>query len=124
MPDPICPKCGSAMVLKTTNKFRYPSGLPRRFWSCSKWPDCECCHGAHPDGKPFGVPADDETKKLRIAAHEVFDQLWKSRGMRRGDAYRCMQRMMGMTEDQAHIGMFNADQCRRLIGLLRLNGEE
>ncbi len=50
-----------------------------------------------------------------MAAHEAFDLLWKSGKMCRRKAYKVMQEVMGMTEDQAHIGCFNADQCMLLI---------
>lgn len=110
-----CPECGSPMVLRETKRFTYKNGTPRKFYGCSQWPKCAATHGAHPSGEPLGVPADAKTKRLRIEAHQAFDQLWKSGMMSRDKAYRVMQKVMGMTEDEAHIGRFTKDQCLLLI---------
>lgn len=106
------------MRLRTTQKYHYRNGQPRRFWGCSRWPDCDCVHGAHPDGKPLGIPADDATKQARIKAHAAFDRLWKPElggQLRRKEAYRVMRELMGMTNDEAHIGRFDTPQCETLI---------
>ena len=34
---PSCPKCGSAMALRTAKKGRQPG---KQFWGCSRYPDC------------------------------------------------------------------------------------
>jgi len=51
-------------------------GRNRHFYGCSRWPDCRATHGAHPDGKPMGVPADAETKKLRQGVHKQAERIW------------------------------------------------
>jgi hypothetical protein len=101
-----CPECGSAMLLRQS-KF----GL---FYGCIEYPKCKAAHGAHADGKPLGTPANPETKKARIRAHDAFDELWKGRHMSRSEAYTWMQRTMGLPEDEAHIGKFTIDQCEEL----------
>ena len=105
-----CPDCGKDMVLKNS---RY--GL---FYGCVDFPDCRSTHGAHPDGSPLGIPANKETKLLRIAAHNAFDCLWQSGSMRRKDAYRWLMRAMRMSHQEAHFGRFTAEQCRRAIAAL------
>ncbi|MBV8782508.1 MAG: topoisomerase DNA-binding C4 zinc finger domain-containing protein [Phycisphaerae bacterium] len=107
MPDPICPDCGAPMVLRSSPKFRYRSGEPRKFFGCSRFPECTATHCAHPDGKPMGTPADTATKQARIRAHGAFDQLWKGPSA-------------PMSPDDAHIGRFTAEQCEQLIERLRL----
>ena len=105
--DHPCPECGSSMVLRTS---KY--GL---FYGCVEYPKCTSAHGAHKKtGKPLGKPADKKTKLARIRAHASFDQLWKSKHMERDDAYTWMQEAMEMSEDEAHIGKFNEDQCDKL----------
>jgi ssDNA-binding Zn-finger/Zn-ribbon topoisomerase 1 len=114
----ICPDCGSPMVLKTTTKFRDRAGHDRKFFGCSRFPDCTRTWSATPDGLPHGIPAmDEETRQARNAAHEVFDRLWKppTGRMTRPQAYLHMRTLMGMSRDQAHIGNFDAEQCRELI---------
>lgn len=113
-----CPECGAPMVLKTTTRYTYRSGAPRKFYGCSKWPACNATHGAHESGEPLGIPANAETKVARIKAHDAFDLLWKSGAMTRKDAYRLMRELMGMTAEECHIGRFSKDECERLVEAL------
>jgi ssDNA-binding Zn-finger/Zn-ribbon topoisomerase 1 len=115
--DLICPECGRPMRLKSTQKYTYSSGLPRKFYGCTGYPDCRGTHGAHPNGEPFGIPGDAETKAARMRAHAMFDRLWKPPAgtMKREQAYKLMQRLMQMNEEQAHIAKFSAEQCELLI---------
>lgn len=110
---PRCGECGADMVLRYTKKYN------RKFWGCSQWPQCDGTHGAHEDGRPLGRPADKETKQWRMKAHKAFDQLWKTGIVQpRRMAYRWMQDAMGLTAEQAHIGMFDKAQCQELIRLV------
>lgn len=102
-----CP-CGAAMVLRQS---RFGP-----FWGCSRFPACKGSHGAHPDGRPLGVPADEATKRARIAAHQAFDEYWRGiRGMKRGTAYHWLQGQLGLSAEECHIGRFDAATCRRVI---------
>ncbi len=117
-----CPDCGGKMVLRDS-----VHGL---FYGCRAFPRCKATHGAHKaTGQPLGTPADTPTKRARQAAHVLFDQLWKGKALRgrhrghpemkRGEAYAWMAEAMGLTKDEAHIGLFNAEQCEQLRELLR-----
>lgn len=108
-PALTCPEpgCGAAMQLRPSR-----FGL---FYGCVRFPTCRGTHGAHPDGRPLGVPASTETKQARIRAHEAFDRLWRSGRMDRRSAYHWMQQVMGLTSAEAHIGRFDRDQCEQLI---------
>lgn len=106
----MCPDCGSRMRLRNS---RY--GL---FYGCTRFPACKATHGAHPNGKPLGVPADEATKRFRIEAHSYFDRLWmREHGgwMRRGEAYAWMRETMSMSAEEAHIGRFTIAQCKWLV---------
>lgn len=107
--DLICPECRSPMRLRESQ-----FGL---FYGCSRYPKCKATHGAHPTGEPFGIPAGPETRKWRIRAHEEFDKLWHGEHatMSRAQAYRWMIVNMALPADEAHIGRFSVDQCKRLI---------
>lgn len=50
-----------------------------------------------------------------MKAHDAFDPLWKSGRMKRGQAYAWMCKALGISRDEAHIGMFSVDQCKTLI---------
>jgi len=109
--DLKCPEagCDSLMVLRES---RYGP-----FYSCARYPKCTGSHGSHPDGTPLGIPADKETKKARMDAHAVFDLLWQPVGApySRSAAYFEMRTMMGLSEEKAHIGNFDIDQCMDLV---------
>ena len=94
-------------------------GKPTRYgmrYACSE-PGCTVVGW---DG-PTSTPADAETREIRHRAHSVFDPLWKGQHpvMRRGEAYRWLSAVMEVPQKKAHIGMFNAAQCRCLIDAAR-----
>lgn len=101
-----CAECGAPMELRSS-KF----GL---FYGCTRYPECQGKHGAHKNGQPLGIPADKETKRARMDAHETFDTLWKGGQMSRSFAYQWMQEQMGLSSEEAHIGRFTIEQCRLL----------
>ena len=128
-----CPECGGTMRLKPS---RY--GL---FFGCSNFPQCRATHGAHPDGRPLGTPAKLETKRARMAAHEIFDGLWmgalamydldhpskpsrdrkrtrrKILRVARRRAYDWLAERLGLPDDECHIGSFDLETCRRVVAL-------
>jgi ssDNA-binding Zn-finger/Zn-ribbon topoisomerase 1 len=111
-----CPECGEIMRLISTAK-----GI---FYAC---PDMRCgtFHGAHSDGRPVGEPADRETRDWRIKAHQIFDKLWLGKGKgARNSAYCWLQRVLGMTAQECHIGLFTAGQCQRVIYAVRQRQEQ
>ncbi len=109
-----CGDCGAKMVLK--------GGIYGLFYSCTNWPGCRGAHGAHPDGKPMGIPADYDTRKLRQAAHSALESTWSPGGRQlfpsRTHAYEWVQAAMGLTATEAHIARFDAAQCKKLIEAL------
>lgn len=103
-----CGECGAEMQLRKSPKF------PKPFWGCTKFPACRGAHGAHPNGRPLGVPANAETKAARIRAHDVFDRLWLSKiTMTRTKAYKLLAAKLGLEE--VHIGESDIAQCGRII---------
>lgn len=111
--DLRCGECSAPMMLRESQKF------PRPFYGCTRFPECRGTHGAHADGTPLGTPANKDTKKARIRAHSVFDQIWQQKLVKsRGGAYNWMRQVMGLSHSQAHIGEFDADQCEKLVELV------
>lgn len=115
-----CGECGAPMALRTS---RYGP-----FYGCSTWPRCRGTHGAHADGRPLGIPADERTKRARMEAHAMFDRLWRGWGApfrgkaRRGGrsaAYRWMQEAMGLSPEEAHIARFDEARCAELMQKLK-----
>lgn len=110
-PEPSCP---GRLVLK--------SGKYGPFYGCSKWASSRCPggHGAHEDGSPLGIPAPQKTRRARRLTHELFDKMWREPDgyVTRGGAYRWLQLAMNMTADDAHIGRFTLEECRKLYRIL------
>lgn len=110
--SPICPDCGAPMVLRETMKFPQKNGQPGLFYGCKRFPRCKATHGAHPDGRPLGIPANAETKAARHRAHTAFDFIWEQQLLTRGAAYRWLSKKMGY---EAHMGEMDIEQCDRVI---------
>lgn len=108
------PDCGAPMVLRVTRRAPWTG---RKFYGCSRFPECRSTHGAHPDGTPLGIPATKATKQARIRAHDVFDQLHRPGRMTRSQAYVFLAKRMGMSKDECHIGRFDAAQCDQVIAI-------
>lgn len=108
-PNLVCPECGAQLLLKNS---RYGP-----FYGCEHWPKCEGSHCAHPDGSPVGVPANRETKLARRAAHAAFDEVRVVLDMRKGQAYRWLQKAMEMTPEECHMGKFDKATCERVIAV-------
>lgn len=107
-----CPECAAPMRLIRHFQFGKP------FYGCSKFPKCRGSHGAHADGRPLGKPADQATKKLRILAHDWFDQLWKECGYTRKEAYSMLADQLKVKE--VHIGEQDAEGCQAVIQAARI----
>lgn len=110
-----CPNCGPEYGSVMVQRIRRSDGSP--FWGCERFPRCKATHGAHPDGKPLGVPGTPETKAARKRAHDAFDRLWTEGGMRRDGAYKWLADSMGLSAEAAHMGAFDAKQCELVVEL-------
>ena len=110
MKNLICPECGARLIYKPS-KFG-------GFYGCENYQTTKCkgAIGCHVGTRtPLGVPANQETRKLRTKAHLLFDNLWKNKQMKRKEAYKWLAEKMILSQDKAHIGMFNKEQCEYLI---------
>ena len=114
-----CPYCGRPASL-VTGKEIYPhrSDLNHlNFYQCKP---CAAYVGTHKGTfKPLGRLANAELRKAKIAAHAAFDPIWRSNNMSRGAAYKWLANQLGMTRDECHIGMFDLDQCQKVIAVCR-----
>lgn len=82
---------------------------------------CDARVGTHRRSKtPLGTLANAELRDMRTRCHKVFDRLWKSKEMSRSNAYKWMQKVMGLSPEKAHIGMFNEQQCLELLHHLKI----
>lgn len=90
------------------------------FWSCVRWPECSGKVGTHPDGSPLGTPADPETAEARKAAHEAFDEWWRSKGWSRAEAYLWLERHAA----KPHIAEMTREECKELEELVEEQSDD
>ena len=119
-----CPECGGEMILRKSPKY------PKPFYGCLHYPLCRATHGAHPDGRPLGKPADSVTKRWRIAAHAALDPLWgrdeegihcQIQKRHRRAVYAWLAEQLGIRNvgEECHIAMFDSEQCQRVIDVCK-----
>ena len=117
---PQCPYCGESSQ-PVTGKVIYPHRPDLEhlnFYLCAP---CEAYVGCHDERYtldklnpvPLGRLANAELRKAKQLAHSAFDQLWKTNGMTRAEAYTWLASEMGIDKDKCHIGMFDVEQCYR-----------
>lgn len=121
----FCPYCGDTIIV-TFEKVVYGRAVSDRglVIACSRYPVCDSYTGWSPMGLYYGVPvvlADKQTRKARVEAHEWFDRLWRAPTplMSRKAAYARLAERFDLPPEQAHIKLFNYDQCQRLIVMVR-----
>lgn len=114
----LCDYCGQPAPL-VTGRDVYPHrpDLGRKwFYICLP---CGAWVGCHPGTtNPLGRLANAELRAAKMAAHAAFDPLWKSGRMKRGQAYGWLAGKLGIAKNECHIGMFDADRCRRVVAVI------
>lgn len=117
MGRPRCLHCDGLAEKITDTSVRGHRRGARVIWLCrvcDAWVGCR-----RGTDKPLGLPANAEVRAARRLAHSHFDQLWKSGEMTRTEAYKWLSSIMGVRYQQAHIALFDADQCRRVIEMVK-----
>ena len=108
-----CHYCGKDAKLTTGHEVypHRPDLADLKVWACFP---CDAWVGTHKnsrDHKPLGRLANAELRKAKMRAHAAFDPWWKSGQMTRHEAYRLLAEKMGIDPKDAHIGMFDVEQC-------------
>lgn len=126
----LCPYCDEP-AMPVSGRVIYPhrSDLwTKPFWRCGP---CRAWVGCHPGTeRPLGRLADAELRIAKLAAHSAFDPLWKakmrrdgcSKGKARGAGYAWLAEQLGIEKKRCHIGMMNADECRRVVEVCQRRG--
>lgn len=111
----ICRYCGSPVVY-TSNAEIY--GKEYGTGKCYLCRNCRAFVGVHPGtDTPLGTLANEELREWRKEAHFWFDRIWKkpTRITTRYNAYGYLARKMGLPREETHIGMFEIEQCKKVI---------
>lgn len=119
---PTCPYCSKPAAL-VNGAVIYPHRrdlASKSFWFCAQ---DQAWVGCHPGtNTALGRLANSELREAKRAAHDAFDPLWtdtggsrNKRGRARESAYDRLAHALGIPRAQCHIGMFDADLCRRTV---------
>lgn len=114
MVEVVCPYCGGDAE-HVTGEVIYPHRrdlFHRKFYLCKA---CDAYVGCNLNGRPLGSLANAELRRARLAAHNAFDPLWKSGGVRRVEAYAWLSREVGVPKEKCHIGMFDLRECKKVL---------
>lgn len=115
--NPICPYCNavSELVLGRRIYPHIPKIHDKKYYLCAP---CKAWVGCHPDSDtPLGTLADAYLRAARSEAHKAFDTIWRQSVMSRTQAYAWLSKEMNVPPAKCHIGMFDMDQCRRVVAL-------
>ena len=111
-----CPCGHKAVLARSTEVWRKDYGF---IYICRR---CGAYVGCHSNSsEPLGTPANVTLRRLRKKCHELFDPLWlrsKNKRKNRKRAYRFLQKVLGVDEERAHIGMLTKEECKKLIKIL------
>lgn len=117
-----CPYCGAKAVLRPAS-YVYGASLTekgRHLYLCSNWPACDAYVSAHKSTLlPMGTLANGTLRHKRILAHRALDELQRHRHMDKWAAYLWLQMQLGLSSEEAHIGLFSTGQCEQVIKLCR-----
>ena len=123
--NPICPICEKPSI-KITGEDLYrsrPDLYDKKFFRCEDHTDYYV--GCHADGKPLGVLANKEHRRLKTLCHEIFDPFWatmptsRGRHLARLEAYSRLSGDMEISADETHFGMFTEDQCKKAYEIIQ-----
>lgn len=98
---PQCPVHKRSMVLKKRERHQYECPVI----------DCDVvCHMG-----TTSTPADLKTRVMRYHAHLVFDKFWVNNDQQgRTRLYQKLAKELGIPDAECHIGMFDAEMCRKV----------
>lgn len=114
--DYVCPCCGSSASIRDSAVI-YGKSYGQAL-ICDRFPACDTFVGCHrASGKPKGTMAERALREARKRAHASFDPLWRDGKLSRHEAYAWLSSEMGVEPNQCHIGLFDVEQCQRVVDL-------
>jgi len=125
----ICPYCNKKPEFVDGKEIYGKHSDYGMFWLCRR---CDAYVGVHKGtDQPLGRLANTTLRALKKEAHMYFDNLWKvllkpgiTKNVARSEAYKWLSDVMKVPMPEAHIGMFNEEQCRLVIYYSQLKLQE
>ncbi len=116
--SPECPYCGAESVLVPGSSLR--GNVRGNVYVCENYPKCDSYVSVYEkNNKPKGTLANRKLRKLRIKAHSLFDILWRSRSIRRTQAYFELSQELEIPISETHIAMFSRTRCEKAIRAIK-----
>jgi hypothetical protein len=116
---PICPYCNKRAILVDETAIYNQHYTDKLFWICADFPKCDAYVGTHGNGTwmnfPLGRLANRNLRDMKTKAHTLFDHIWKTKTLTRGQMYQWFRTTMNLDEPQAHIGELDEEGCSDLI---------
>lgn len=85
---------------------------------------CQNCNarvGCHRGtNRPLGNLANEVLRLKRMETHQVFDAFWKSKCMKRTQAYQWLAGQMRLPKSRTHLGGFEMDDCQKVISICNI----
>lgn len=114
MKGEVCPYCGNETELIDSAEI-YQGVSYGWMYICRP---CDAYVGCYRGSKKaLGRLANAELRKYKQQAHEVLDQIWKKRLMKRKEVYTWLSQQLETERDYTHIGMFDVEQCKNVIAV-------
>lgn len=113
-----CNLCGGEVIF-TDNSVVY--GKKYGSGKCYLCLSCGAYVGTHkPRPKEaLGLLADKEMRKMKIACHDLFDQLWNTREERNKE-YKRLAKCMNIPVEECHFGYMDKKQLRQAYEILKI----
>lgn len=119
----ICPYCNKEAILQS-GKELYPAYERLSsdiFYVCVP---CAAWVGTHKQsGVPLGTLAKKELRAARMRAHDLFAEVMRLKGLKRGELYSLLAKELSIPKGQTHFGMFTLERCAQAQNILRLKLE-
>ena len=124
----ICRYCGGTVRLVPARMVYGAAATKRLKLEAELFYQCQNCNarvGCHKGTKrPLGNLANEVLRLKRMETHRIYDAFWKRKGMTRTQAYKWLAEQMKLSDEQAHIGSFEMDQCQTVIDLCKKFDQE
>lgn len=110
----VCPYCGKKTELIDSAEI-YNGVSYGPIYICR---DCDAYVGCYKNtNKSLGRLANAELREAKKFAHAIFDKIWKNKYKTRVGAYSWLSREMDVPTEFTHIGMFDVEQCKKVVEL-------
>ena len=122
MPAPVeCPHCRSNVRIANNSEIYRGRSFGDWPWVyVCEGPECMAYVGMHPyTAIPLGILATEEMREYRKRAKSLFNPIWQNGKRTRTEAYRWLANLMGLEPGDCHFGMFDVQQCKEAIRIMR-----